>query len=71
MDKEDMGLVTRVKMSRATTSIYKTNKSWGYNAQHGDYGQCYCIAYLKNAKKVNQKGFHYKKKIITLVIEGN
>lgn len=43
-------------------SNYKTNKSWGYNIQYGGYGQYYCIANLKDAKKVNHKGFHNKKK---------
>lgn len=34
---------------RAQTSGYKTNKSYGYNAQHDDCSQQYCVVCLKIA----------------------
>ena len=37
------------------TSSYKINKSWGCNAQHGDYSYHCCMVCLKVAKTVNPK----------------
>jgi len=31
------------------------NKIWGSNLQHGEYGEQYCIIYLKVAKRLDFK----------------
>lgn len=36
---------------KVQTSGYKINKSQGYDVQHGDYSQYYCIVYLKVAER--------------------
>ena len=43
-------------------SRYKINKSWRCNIQHGDYSLQYRRAYLKDAKRVDLKSSHHKKK---------
>ena len=32
---------------KVQTCIYKMNKSWEYNVQHGKYGQEYCIKFVR------------------------
>ena len=46
---------------KVQTSNYKISKSWDCNVEHGDYSQ-YCIVYLNDAKKVNLKSSHHRKK---------
>ena len=46
------------------TSSYEINKSWGCNAQHGDYSQQRRIAKLKAANRINLTRSHDKKKIL-------
>ena len=45
---------------KAQTFSYKMNKFWGCNAQHGDYSQQYCIAYMKVARREDLKSSHDK-----------
>lgn len=52
--------------SKVKTSTSKIRKSWGYDVQHGDDHESYCIGYLKVAKIVNLKRYHKEKQSVTV-----
>ena len=53
IDKEEVMMYVYIHGQKVQTSRCKIKELWGWNIQHGDYSQYYCIIHLKSAKRVD------------------